>query len=157
MENKALVDLIRELGIEIKSHSSSLTDEQISLIKGHLKGTKSLVVEEQRIKSTVIRRRKKIVEVEPVIEPQEEEPILETQPEQEVPEEPPAVPEPKRPGVTVAEQEPPAETMAEPIIETQVTPVEEEKGEERRSANPCPFPSLPRLSLLRRRKKFRPR
>ena len=78
MENKALVDLIRELGIEIKSHSSSLTDEQISLIKGHLKGTKSLVVEEQRIKSTVIRRRKKIVEVEPaVIEPQEEEPILE--------------------------------------------------------------------------------
>ncbi|MGC1402506.1 MAG: translation initiation factor IF-2 N-terminal domain-containing protein, partial [Thermodesulfobacteriota bacterium] len=64
MENKVLVDLIRETGIEIKSHSSSLTDEDVSLIKGHLRGTKSLVVEEQRIKSTVIRRRKKVVEVE---------------------------------------------------------------------------------------------
>jgi translation initiation factor IF-2 len=141
MENKALVDLIRELGIEIKSHSSSLTDEQISLIKGHLQGTKSLVVEEQRIKSTVIRRRKKIVEVEPVIEPQEEEPILETQPEPEVKEEPPAVPEPKRPGITAAEQEPPSETIAETIIETQVTPVEKEMGEEElEMAQPAPLP-----------------
>ncbi|MEW6188129.1 MAG: translation initiation factor IF-2 [Thermodesulfobacteriota bacterium] len=69
MENKALVDLLHELGMEVKSVSSSLTDEQVSLIKGHLKGTKSLVVEEQRIKSTVIRRRKKIVEVEPEPEP----------------------------------------------------------------------------------------
>ncbi len=120
MENKVLVDLIRELGIEIKSHSSSLTDEQISLIKGHLKGTKSLVVEEQRIKSTVIRRRKKIVEVEPVVEPQEEEPILETQPEPEIKEETPAVPEPKRPEITVAEQEPSAEPITETIVEAQV-------------------------------------
>ena len=65
MENKALVDLIREMGIEVKSHSSSLTEEEVSLIKGHIQGTKSLVVEEQRIQSGVIRRRKKIVEVEP--------------------------------------------------------------------------------------------
>src|SRR4030042_5747372 len=93
MENKALVDLIREMGIEVKSHSSSLTDEEVSLIKGHLKGTKSLVVEEQRIKSTVIRRRKKIVEVEPVVEPQKEEPILEAKPQREVREEIPPVPE----------------------------------------------------------------
>ena len=69
MENKALVDAVREVGIEVKSHSSSLSDEEVSLIKGHLEGTKSLVVEEQRIKSTVIRRRKKIVEVVPEPKP----------------------------------------------------------------------------------------
>ena len=99
MENKALVDLIREMGIEVKSHSSSLTDEEVSLIKGHLKGTKSLVVEEQRIKSTVIRRRKKIVEVEPAVEPPAEKPIPETRPE------------PDRLEETVAEQKP----LKEPI------------------------------------------
>ena len=65
MENKVLVDAIREMNIEVKSHSSSLSDEEVALIKGHLSGTKSLVVEEQRIKSTVIRRRRKIVEVAP--------------------------------------------------------------------------------------------
>jgi translation initiation factor IF-2 len=83
MENKVLVDHILKMGIEIKSHSSSLTDEEVSLIKGHLKGTKSLVVEEQRIKSTVIRRRKKIVEVEPGPEPLAEEQPIEAKPEPE--------------------------------------------------------------------------
>jgi len=115
MENKALVDLIREIGIEIKSHSSSLTDEQISLIKGHLKGTKSLVVEEQRIKSTLIRRRRKIVEVEPVIEPPVEEPIQEPQPE------------PKRPKVKVVEEEPPIGPITEGVVKKQPKPDKEEK------------------------------
>ena len=36
MENKVLVDLIRELGIEVKSHSSSLTDENVSLFVSHI-------------------------------------------------------------------------------------------------------------------------
>jgi translation initiation factor IF-2 len=141
MENKALVDLIRELGIEIKSHSSSLTDEQISLIKGHLKGTKSLVVEEQRVKSTVIRRRKKIVEVEPVVEPQEEEPILETQPEPEVREETPAAPGKKVPDIRVTEQEPPSEVITEAKAEPQVLPVgEEEREAETELTQPTPLP-----------------
>ena len=141
MENKALVDLVRELGIEIKSHSSSLTDEQISLIKGHLKGTKSLVVEEQRIKSTVIRRRKKIVEVEPVVEPQEEEPVLEAQPQPEVREEIPAVPETQAPEVMIAEQEPSAAIITEAQVEPQVLPLEEEEREvEAEPVKPSPLP-----------------
>jgi translation initiation factor IF-2 len=90
MENKALVDLIRELGIEIKTVSSSLTDEQVSLIKGRVQGTKSLVVEEQRIKSTVIRRRRKIIEVAPPETPA---------PEPEPTEAAPAGPEPAAPPV----------------------------------------------------------
>jgi translation initiation factor IF-2 len=140
MENKALVDLIRELGIEIKSHSSSLTDEQISLVKGHLKGTKSLVVEEQRIKSTVIRRRKKIVEVEPAVELREEKPILEAQPELEVREEPAAVPDKKGPEVTAAAQEPPTESITEGKAEPELFPQKEEREAKPELAQPSPLP-----------------
>ncbi len=89
MENKALVDLVREMGIEVKSHSSSLTEEEVSLIKGHIQGTKSLVVEEQRIQSGVIRRRKKIVEVQPP--PEAAQPVREPLPVEETP---PSKPEP---------------------------------------------------------------
>ena len=105
MENKVLVDLIRETGIEIKSHSSSLTDEEVSLIKGHLRGTKSLVVEEQRIKSTVIRRRKKVVEVEQAPESLIKEAISEERPESETLPEIPSVVEVHHPEVTTAAPE----------------------------------------------------
>lgn len=124
MENKALMDLIHELGIEIKSHSSSLSDDQISLIKGHLKGTKSLVVEEQRIKSTVIRRRRKIVEVEPVIEPPAEEPIPEPQPE------------PKRPKGKVVQEEPPIGPITERVVKKQPKPAKETPAKVIRPAEP---------------------
>jgi translation initiation factor IF-2 len=112
MENKALVDMIRELGIEVKTSSSTLSDEEASLIKGHLEGTKSLVVEEQRIKSTVIRRRKKIVEVTPepgqVLEPAPAPPVG-------------AVPEPSLPEIT---PEPPIPTPSEPPLVPSTLPAE---------------------------------
>jgi translation initiation factor IF-2 len=109
MENKVLVDAIREMSIEVKSHSSSLSDEEVALIKGHLSGTKSLVVEEQRIKSTVIRRRRKVVEVVP--EPEVEIPEIALPPQPE-PEAPPA-PEPPPPGKPLPE--PPAEQEMEAV------------------------------------------
>jgi len=90
MENKVLVDAIREMNIEVKSHSSSLSEEEVALIKGHLSGTKSLVVEEQRIKSTVIRRRRKIVEVAP--EPAPEIPAIELPPRPDLEPSPPSEP-----------------------------------------------------------------
>lgn len=142
MENKVLVDLIRELGIEIKSHSSSLTDEDISLIKGHLKGTKSLVVEEQRIKSTVIRRRKKIVEVEQIPEPLIAEPISEARMEPEALPETPPPPEPQPAGMEAAAQEQPIEpvpeAVTEEIIEKQPIPVKEEIKEGEKEIAPKP-------------------
>ncbi len=142
MDNKVLVDLIREMGMEIKSHSSSLTDEEISLIKGHLKGTKSLVVEEQRIKSTVIRRRKKIVEVEPAPEPLREERVQGAKPEMEVLPETPPVTEPQLAGKTapVPESliEPAPEPAAGKIVEKQPIPVEEEKKEGEKEIVPKP-------------------
>jgi translation initiation factor IF-2 len=140
MENKVLVDLILKIGIEIKSHSSSLTDEDISLIKGHLKGTKSLVVEEQRIKSTVIRRRKKIVEVEPGPEPLEEEPGIEGKQEAEViPDKPPAA-EPPSVIVTPAIPEHPLEPKIEKPLEKQPSLETAEKEELEKAIIPQPIP-----------------
>ncbi len=130
MENKVLMDLIREVGIEIKSHSSSLTDEDVSLIKGHLKGTKSLVVEEQRIKSTVIRRRKKVVEVEPAPEAPIEEAVPEARTEPEVLPETPPIAEPVPQEITAAAPEkqmaPAPETAPEVFVEKQPIPVPKE-------------------------------
>jgi translation initiation factor IF-2 len=130
MENKVLVDLVREMGIDIKSHSSSISDEEVSLIKGHLRGTKSLVVEEQRVKSTVIRRRKKIVEVE---QEAVEEPVQEEIPEVLTPRETPVEPLPE----IIAEEKPEEKEITEtakgkegekeiasqPVLEKEVQPV----------------------------------
>ena len=132
MENKVLVDLIRETGIEIKSHSSSLTDEDVSLIKGHLRGTKSLVVEEQRIKSTVIRRRKKVVEVEQAPESLIKEAISEERPESETLPEIPSVVEMHHPEVTTAAPEQQLESI----------PVKEEIMEGEKEIAPKPVHGL---------------
>jgi translation initiation factor IF-2 len=114
MENKVLVDAIREMNIEVKSHSSSLSDDEVALIKGHLSGTKSLVVEEQRIKSTVIRRRRKIVEVAP--EPEVEHPTIELP--QPAPEPPlPSEPLPEPPAEQKMEVAPSAALEEQPLKE----------------------------------------
>jgi translation initiation factor IF-2 len=133
LENKALVDLIREMGLDIKSHSSSLSDEEVSLIKGRIKGTKSLVVEEQRIKSTVIRRRKKVIEVEPAPEAPVEEALPAAVLEAEVPPETPPVLEPVVSQPLEAGPEPSVrpwpESVPEAVIEKPPIPAEEERKE----------------------------
>ncbi|MFH0787109.1 MAG: translation initiation factor IF-2 [Pseudomonadota bacterium] len=139
MDNKVLVDHILKMGVEIKSHSSSLTDEEVSLIKGHLKGTKSLVVEEQRVKSTVIRRRKKIVDVEPGPEPSEEEPILEAKPESEDLPTSPAAPKAGIRAKGLATEEPPIEPVFEGMVEKQPIPAREEKREGEKEIAPKPI------------------
>jgi translation initiation factor IF-2 len=127
MENKALVDLIREMGLDIKSHSSSISDEEVSLIKGRLRGTKSLVVEEQRIKSTVIRRRKKIVEVEQEEEAVPAEPVAEEAPAAEIPQESVSPPEsPVEPGSEIIPEEIPQEK--EVPAKPPLTGIEREDG-----------------------------
>ncbi|PIP42624.1 MAG: translation initiation factor IF-2 [Desulfobacterales bacterium CG23_combo_of_CG06-09_8_20_14_all_51_8] len=67
LENKALLDKMEEMGIEAKSHMSSLDEDVISQIKNTLFGKKEpeKIVEDKRIKPNVIRRRKKIVEPPP--------------------------------------------------------------------------------------------
>jgi len=69
LENKALLGKMEEMGIEVKSHMSSLDEAAIKQIKQALFGTKAPeeIVEDKRIKPNVIRRRRKRVQapVEP--------------------------------------------------------------------------------------------
>jgi len=82
--NKTLLDKIRDLNVDVKSHMSSLDGEAVSLIKSHILGTKEMnKIEERRVKPTVIRRRKKIAEEPPSIFEEPEEPEV----PEEVPEE----------------------------------------------------------------------
>ena len=74
--NKALLEKIRNMDIDVKSHMSSLDDETLTRIKKNLLGSPKKKVDEKRIKPTIIRRRKKRVQQEPVqvetaIEPEE--------------------------------------------------------------------------------------
>ncbi|MGD2029899.1 MAG: translation initiation factor IF-2, partial [Desulfobacterales bacterium] len=64
--NKELLEKIRNMDIDVKSHMSSLDDEAVARIKMNLLGSPQKEVEETRIKPSIIRRRKKRVEPTPV-------------------------------------------------------------------------------------------
>ena len=64
--NKELLKTIRELNIPVKSHASSLDKEAEEKVREYFFGKKPDTVEVTRVKSTVIRRRKKVVPEEPV-------------------------------------------------------------------------------------------
>ncbi len=83
LENKELIDKIKEMDIDVKSHLSSLDDETAEKIKAGLRhGSKEASkIEVKRIKPTVIRRRKKVVKPKAVKEK------VEKAEEKEIPEE----------------------------------------------------------------------
>ncbi|MEA1947141.1 MAG: translation initiation factor IF-2 [Thermodesulfobacteriota bacterium] len=64
--NKELLEKIRNMDIDVKSHMSSLDDEAVTRIKMNLVGSPQKEVEETRIKPSIIRRRKKRVKQIPV-------------------------------------------------------------------------------------------
>ena len=59
MTNKALLEALRNMDMSVKSHMSSLDEAEISGIKIRLFGKPEKEIEETRVKSTVIRRRRK--------------------------------------------------------------------------------------------------
>ncbi|MCP3875034.1 MAG: translation initiation factor IF-2 [Desulfobacteraceae bacterium] len=71
MTNRALLNKMKELKIEVKSHMSSLPDSAVSAIRRSLLGKNKRNMD-VKIKPSVIRRRKKIVEEEIIPEVEEE-------------------------------------------------------------------------------------
>ena len=57
LENKELIARLEKIGIAVKSHSSTLEDADLERIQTELLSPEPREVVEQRIKSTVIRRR----------------------------------------------------------------------------------------------------
>jgi translation initiation factor IF-2 len=66
LTNKMLLDKLRDMEIDAKSHMSSLDDDTVDTIKRKLRGSPAKEIEETRVKPTLIRRRKKRVFREPV-------------------------------------------------------------------------------------------
>jgi len=98
MENKVLLEKLREMNVEVKSHMSSLTDEAVERVKEGLFQPEEPeeIIEHKRIKPNVIRRRRKRVATKPA------------EPEIIIAEEPSDEPE-KKEKPPVAEEEAPAE------------------------------------------------
>ncbi len=84
MANKVLLDEMVQMGIEVKSHMSSLDEETVAQVRTELFGKSSAEVEETRIRPTVIRRRRVAV-------PVQVEDVAEASPGDETAEEPSSV------------------------------------------------------------------
>jgi len=65
MANKELLEKLRDMDIAVKTHASTLDEETVARVKAVLFGKATEKVVETRVKSTVIRRRKKIVAKKP--------------------------------------------------------------------------------------------
>jgi translation initiation factor IF-2 len=66
MTNKVLLEKVRSMDIQVKSHMSSLDDDTVATIKKNILGLSAKEIEETRIKPTIIRRRKKRVQEVPI-------------------------------------------------------------------------------------------
>ncbi len=74
-ENKKLIAHLEKIGISVKTASSSLEENEVERIKNELMATETREVVEERIKSTVIRRRtvRTVVEMPPEEVPEKKE------------------------------------------------------------------------------------
>ncbi len=124
MTNRALLNKMKELKIEVKSHMSSLEDSAVSAIRRSLFG-KTKTRSDVKIKPSVIRRRK--ISTEETAEPQIEEAIL--TPEQEA--KPTAVLKRKAPAAVDEAKETPLD-MEQKEIKKESKDVETEKAKEKK-------------------------
>lgn len=116
IESKKLVDKLIAGGMNIKNYMSTLDEEAASRAREIVSGVVSEVIEEQRVRPTVIRRRKKI-------KIQQESPEEKAKKESE---EPPESPEAAETGETPAEMEDKVILQVKPLEE----PVKEMVREE---------------------------
>ncbi len=122
MESKVLVEKLIAGGMQIKNYMSTLDESEVPKARDLATGKVSEVVEEKRVKPTVIRRRRKTVRVRPDQEAAEAEAEPSTPSEQ-----PLKTAEPESQPVTEEAEE--AEMPSEPLVKPEAVPVEEEVGE----------------------------
>ncbi len=109
IENKELIAKLKEMGFDVKSHASSLTDVQVRKAKERLVKVVKESVIEQRVMPTIIRRRKLVEVIEPTPEPTPPPP-----PPQSPPEAPAAK---KKPAEKQAAHETPAASQPAPQVQ----------------------------------------
>lgn len=116
LENKELITHLERIGITVKSHSSSLEDSEVERIKNELLAKEPTQIVEERIKSTVIRRRavRAPLEEAPVEEAVEEKPEVQAAPELKEKKEPPEAEAEKKKEVSPAPAKFPEAKKEEP-------------------------------------------
>ncbi len=154
IKSKELVEKANELNMKLKSHSSSVEEEEAALLKGAVLGTAKQEIVEKKIRPGVIRRRRVVV----VTEPPEPEPVPVPKPVEEVvppeKEEPPVEPEvvpdaaaPEPPGEEPVEPPEPAEPEKEPPAKPAVVV---EKKKKKAAKEPRPEKPPKRKKIIER-------
>lgn len=123
MTNKALLDKLRELQIEVKSHMSSLEDSDVAKVKKDLFG-KSRKTVDVKVRPSVIRRRKKVVKEDIEPEAADEEETEDTKALSDEPEETRPVVRRRAKKTDVKADENKEEVTAQPSEPTEETPEE---------------------------------
>jgi len=140
LESKALVEKLQAGGMDIKNYMSTLDEDAIKRAKEVVSGgvSKVEVIEEKRVKPTVIRRRKKVkVEEIPAVELEEEAKVEEkAEVEEEAEVEETAV-KAELPPEEIKEQEAAVEEV-EPSEDIEEEPQDEEKEVPEEKAEPQP-------------------
>jgi translation initiation factor IF-2 len=111
LDNRELISRLEKLGIAVRSHSSTLEDSDVQKIQQELLLSEPREVVEQRIKSTIIRRRA-------VRQPIEEDKL------EVVQEAVPVPPEKKQEDVSAPREVPKAKVIPQEPVSQVVTPVE---------------------------------
>src|SRR5512139_2729060 len=124
MDSKELVEKLKAGGIPVKNYMSTLDEQTVAKAREVALGVVSEVIEEKRIRPTVIRRRKKTVTVEAEKVPEKVEPaVAEAAPKAPVAEAP-KPPVEERPAAAARA------TAARVRHEVKAEVIEEEGGEE---------------------------
>ena len=144
VESKKLVEKLKTGGLDIKNYMSTLDEEAARKARDIFHGTTSEVIEEKRIKPTVIRRRKKVVSVEA-----DKEKVV----KEEKVEEPP-VAEKVEEAIIEKEEEPAPEIVKEkpPVREEKAIPQKEDK-----EISGMPSPERPEVRPKEKAKRSRKR
>ena len=134
MDSKILVEKLKTGGMDIKNYMSTLDEGSVAKAKEVISGSVSEVVEEKRIKPTVIRRRKKRVKAAPEAPVPEPEKISEEK-KVEI-EERTELEEISKPEPPIVEKEEPEQDVKPLEVEEVKKPVQEPESEE-------PPPTIP--------------
>jgi len=136
LENTELMEKLRALGMDVKNHMASLSEDEVEQVRAQFRQEKAVKVDEVRLGQTLIRRRKKVevkapAEAAPILEPAPPAPAEEpaqgapAQLAEEIEAVPPAAAEvPFEPAGPVEEVAPPQPALAETSVEPVPEPVE---------------------------------
>jgi translation initiation factor IF-2 len=139
MTSSELVEQLKSAGFPVNNYMSSLDDEDVVKARHYVTGATSEVLEEKRIKPTIIRRRKKIIpKVEEVVE---EEPVPEEEEKPPLEEEETLVPEEEKEDEDASPKEAEEELKEESAVEEKPKEIEPPKVEKKKKEKPKSVPA----------------